>query len=129
MAKQPIPFSPAPLGMAGFGISTVLLCYWNVTFQPLSPLNVGLAVFFGSLCQYIAGFICLSQNTITEMMVYLSFAGFWLIFCVIEIFPFVLGNRDWVLEAPLYYKGIYCMVWGYLTVVFAITLASISWVF
>lgn len=47
--------NPAPLGLMGFGMTTVLLNIHNAGFFPLSAMVLAMGIFYGGLAQIIAG--------------------------------------------------------------------------
>lgn len=47
--------NPAPLGLLGFGLTTVLLNLHNAGFYPLDSMIMGMGVFVGGIAQVIAG--------------------------------------------------------------------------
>lgn len=48
--------NPGPLGLLGFGMTTVLLNLHNAGFLPLSIVIVAMGIAMGGLAQIIAGF-------------------------------------------------------------------------
>jgi len=47
--------NPAPLGLLGFGMTTVLLNLHNAGFYPLGSMIVAMGLVYGGLAQVIAG--------------------------------------------------------------------------
>ncbi len=47
--------NPAPLGLFGFGMTTILLNIHNAGFFELNAMIMGMGIFFGGLQQVIAG--------------------------------------------------------------------------
>ena len=47
--------NPAPLGLMGFGMTTVLLNLHNAGFYLLGPMILSMGIFYGGLAQIIAG--------------------------------------------------------------------------
>lgn len=47
--------NPAPLGLMGFGMTTILLNIHNAGFFALDAMILGMGIFFGGLAQLIAG--------------------------------------------------------------------------
>lgn len=48
--------NPAPLGLMGFGMTTVLLNIHNAGFFPISAMMLAMGFFYGGIAQIIAGF-------------------------------------------------------------------------
>lgn len=49
--------NPAPLGLMGFGMTTVLLNLHNIGLFPLNAMNLAMGIAYGGLAQIIAGII------------------------------------------------------------------------
>jgi hypothetical protein len=47
--------NPAPLGLMGFGTTTVLLNIHNAGFFPIGSMILAMGIFYGGLAQVIAG--------------------------------------------------------------------------
>ena len=47
--------NPAPLGLMGFGMTTVLLNFHNAGFYPMDTMILAMGIFYGGLAQMIAG--------------------------------------------------------------------------
>ena len=47
--------NPAPLGLLGFGMTTVLLNFHNAGFFELSSMILAMGIFYGGMAQVIAG--------------------------------------------------------------------------
>jgi len=47
--------NPAPLGLMGFGMTTVLLNLHNAGFYPLDSMILAMGLAYGGLAQVIAG--------------------------------------------------------------------------
>ena len=49
--------NPAPLGLMGFGLTTILLNIHNAGFYELNSMILAMGVFYGGLAQVIAGLL------------------------------------------------------------------------
>ncbi|MEN6423267.1 MAG: acetate uptake transporter, partial [Smithella sp.] len=47
--------NPAPLGLMGFGMTTVLLNIHNAGFFGISAVIIAMGIFYGGIAQIIAG--------------------------------------------------------------------------
>jgi uncharacterized protein len=45
--------NPAPVGLLGFGMTTVLLNLHNAGFFPMSAMILGMGIFYGGLAQVL----------------------------------------------------------------------------
>src|SRR5579862_6348153 len=71
--------NPAPLGLAAFGVTTVVLSSINAGWVPTEavPAVVPLAFSFGGLAQFIAGFLEYGNGNTFGMVAFTSYGGFW----------------------------------------------------
>ena len=53
--KSDILANPGPLGLMGFGMTTVLLNIHNAGFFPVSAMILAMGIFYGGIAQIIAG--------------------------------------------------------------------------
>ncbi len=60
--------NPAPLGLMGFGMTTVLLNIHNAGFFPVSAMILAMGIFYGGIAQVIAGIMELKKATHLEQL-------------------------------------------------------------
>ena len=74
--------NPAPLGLAGFGLTTILLSLVNAGVLPGTGQSVvlPLALFFGGLIQLIAGVMEYREGNTFGTTVFTSYGAFWIWF-------------------------------------------------
>ena len=74
--------NPAPLGLAGFGLTTILLSLVNAGVLPGAGESVvlPLALFFGGLIQLIAGVMEYREGNTFGTTVFTSYGAFWIWF-------------------------------------------------
>jgi succinate-acetate transporter protein len=82
--------NPAPLGLLGFGMTTVLLNIHNAGFFPMSAMILGMGIFYGGLAQIVAGIMEWKKNNTFGTTAFTSYGFFWLTLVAIIVFP-VLG--------------------------------------
>jgi uncharacterized protein len=77
--QQPKPANPAPLGLAGFGLTTVVLSIANAGLLPSSAVNavVPLAFAYGGVAQIIAGSMEFKNGNTFGTVAFTSFGLFW----------------------------------------------------
>jgi uncharacterized protein len=68
---------PAPLGLAGFALTTFLLSGHNATFIP-DIIWVGPALFYGGLAQLLAGMWEFRNRNVFGATAFSTYGGFWL---------------------------------------------------
>jgi succinate-acetate transporter protein len=79
--------NPAPLGLAGFGLTTLLLNVVNAKIINASDIGMVLPVglFYGGLAQLLAGMWEFKKNNTFGATAFTSFGAFWLAFAVMKI--------------------------------------------
>ena len=112
MSSQKIA-NPAPLGLMGFGMTTVLLNLLNAQIVPVEALGMILAVgfFYGGLGQVIAGIWELKNGNTFGATAFSSYGLFWLTFVFINFFP-AMGLTSAVSTLALVP---YLFMWGLFT--------------
>jgi succinate-acetate transporter protein len=104
--------NPAPLGLMGFGMTTVLLNLHNAGIYTLGPMILGMGVFYGGLAQIIAGIIEFKKNNTFGATAFTSYGLFWLTFVFLKILP----NSDlWGAPSETIAIGFYLVMWGIFT--------------
>lgn len=108
-AKTPVA-NPAPLGLAGFALTTILLNIHNAGFYELSVMIMGMGVFYGGIAQLIAGIMEYKQGNTFGTVAFVSYGSFWLSLVFIWAMPqFGLPAADAVS------MGWYLAMWGVFT--------------
>lgn len=70
--------NPAPLGLLGFGMTTVLLNLHNAGFFPLTSMILAMGIFYGGLAQLIAGIQEWKMGNTFGATAFTSYGCFWL---------------------------------------------------
>jgi len=83
---------PAPLGLLGFGITTILLSIHNLGLFGLDSTIIAAAVLMGGVAQLIAGTIEFKRNSMFTATVFTFFGLFWITFAAIE--TGIFGSAD-----------------------------------
>lgn len=103
--------NPAPLGLLGFGLTTVLLNIHNAGFFELNAMIMGMGIFYGGIAQLIAGILESKKGNTFGTTAFTSYGAFWLSLVAIWTMP-KLG----LAEAPsAVAMGFYLFMWGVLT--------------
>jgi len=103
--------NPAPLGLMGFGMTTVLLNIHNAGFFPLGSMILAMGVFYGGIAQLIAGSMEFKKGNTFGTTAFTSYGLFWLSLVFLIVFP-VLG---WLEKPPAGFMGWYLFMWGLFT--------------
>ncbi len=103
--------NPAPLGLLGFGMTTVLLNIHNAGFFGLSAMIVAMGIFYGGIAQVIAGVMEWKKGNTFGTAAFTSYGLFWLSLTGIWILP-----KLNVVDAPdAASMGAYLIMWGIFT--------------
>jgi hypothetical protein len=70
--------NPAPLGLMGFGMTTVLLNLHNAGLFELSTMILAMGIFYGGLAQIIAGIMEFKKGNTFGTTAFTSYGLFWL---------------------------------------------------
>ena len=80
--------NPGPLGLLGFGMTTVLLNLHNANLIPLSIMIVAMGIALGGLAQIIAGIRELCQGNTFAGTAFTAYGLFWWSLVLIWVNPF-----------------------------------------
>src|SRR5665647_2013868 len=69
--------NPAPLGLLGFGLTTVLLNLHNAGVFPLDTMILAMGLAYGGLAQVIVGIMEFKKGNTFGMTAFLSYVLFW----------------------------------------------------
>lgn len=70
--------NPAPLGLLGFGMTTVLLNLHNAGLFPLTSMILAMGIFFGGMAQVVAGMQEWKMGNTFGATAFTSYGFFWL---------------------------------------------------
>ncbi len=105
--------NPAPVGLLGFGMTTILLNLHNAGFYPLDAMILGMGVFFGGLAQLIAGTMEFKKGNTFGQAAFMSYGAFWLLLVFLLIIPKVGVWAPYA--ASEFSMGCFFTVWGIFT--------------
>jgi succinate-acetate transporter protein len=103
--------NPAPLGLFGFGMTTVLLNLHNAGFYEMNSMILAMGLFYGGAAQVIAGILEYKKNNTFGMTAFISYGFFW-ISLVALIF---MGKWGWITPTPGTALVAYLIMWGIFT--------------
>ena len=105
--------NPAPLGLMGFGMTTVLLNLHNAGLYELGTMILGMGIFYGGIGQVIAGIMEWKKNNMFGTTAFCSYGLFWLSLVALVVMPkMALGNAPQ--NAAM---AAYLLMWGVFTAV------------
>ena len=114
--------NPAPLGLMGFGMTTVLLNLHNAGFYPLGTMILAMGIFYGGIAQVIAAIMEFKKNNTFGATAFGSFGLFWFTLAFLLIMP-VLGWGNPPTTAAMV---AYLVMWGIFTSVMFIGTLKIN---
>ncbi|MDY0190175.1 MAG: acetate uptake transporter [Desulfuromonas sp.] len=79
--------NPAPLGLLGFGMTTVLLNLHNAGLFPLDAMILAMGIFYGGLGQIIVGMMEWKKNNTFGATAFTSYGLFWLSLVALILLP------------------------------------------
>lgn len=105
--------NPAPLGLAGFGLTTLLLNVVNADIVGKDALGMVLPVglFYGGLAQLLAGMWEAKKNNTFGFTAFSSYGAFWMAFAVMELLV-MNGAMEPVSKEGL---TVFLVAWGIFT--------------
>ena len=79
--------NPAPLGLMGFGMTTVLLNIHNIGIIELGAMILGMGIFYGGLAQVIAGIMEWKKGNTFGTTAFTSYGFFWMTLVALIVLP------------------------------------------
>ena len=103
--------NPAPLGLLGFGMTTILLNLHNAGFFPLDSMIMGMGIFLGGMAQVIAGVQEWKKGNTFGATAFTAYGFFWMSLVAAWTMPAMgLGT-----SSSAYEMGFYLGLWGIFT--------------
>ncbi|MEI6894675.1 MAG: acetate uptake transporter [Colwellia sp.] len=102
--------NPSPLGLMGFGMTTILLNIHNLGLFPIDSMILAMGIFYGGLGQVIVGTMCFKRGDTFGTTAFTSYGLFWLSFAGLIIMPY-MGLP----ASPAGFMGYYLLLWGIFT--------------
>lgn len=111
--------NPAPLGLLGFGMTTVLLNLHNAGFFPLNSMILAMGLAYGGLAQVLAGIMEYKRGNTFGTTAFSSYGLFWWSLVLLLVLP---QTKIWDVSdiSPLQSAGstalaAYFFMWGSFT--------------
>ncbi|PYK38333.1 MAG: hypothetical protein DME49_08495 [Verrucomicrobia bacterium] len=105
--------NPAPLGLLGFGMTTVLLNLHNAGFYELNSMILAMGICYGGGAQIIAGIMEWRKGNTFATTAFLSYGLFWLSLVTLII----LAKLGWGAPSNDTAMAAYLAMWGLFTAV------------
>jgi uncharacterized protein len=127
--------NPAPLGLLGFGMTTVLLNMHNAGFFELNAMILAMGICYGGCAQIIAGIMEWKKGNTFATTAFISYGFFWLSLVALIALPkigFAAADENamaaylalWGIFTAVMFIGTFCLnralqvVFGTLTILF-----------
>jgi len=106
--------NPAPLGLLGFGMTTVLLNLHNAGFYPLDSMILAMGLVYGGLAQVIAGIMEYKNGNTFGTTAFSSYGLFWWSLVLLLVLP---QTKIWDVPAVINSTAMaaYFFMWGLFT--------------
>ena len=105
--------NPAPLGLLGFGMTTVLLNLHNAGFYELNSMILAMGICYGGVAQIIAGIMEWKKGNTFATTAFISYGLFWFSLVVLIVLPKI----GWASAADNRAMAAYLAMWGLFTAV------------
>lgn len=105
--------NPAPLGLLGFGMTTVLLNLHNAGFFALGSMVLAMGLFYGGVAQIVAGLLEWKKGNTFGTTAFTSYGLFWLTL----VFLIMMPKWGWVEPESKSAMVAYLFMWGLFTFV------------
>lgn len=103
--------NPAPLGLLGFGMTTILLNLANAGIIPLSSVILAMGIFVGGMAQVIVGIMEWKKNNTFGTVAFTGYGFFWIALVATWILP-ALGLAEASDASTI---GYFLILWGLFT--------------
>jgi len=105
--------NPAPLGLLGFGMTTVLLNFHNAGFYELNTMILAMGICYGGIAQIIAGIMEWKKGNTFATTAFISYGLFWLSLVAL----IVMTKLGWATKSDDKAMAAYLFIWGLFTLV------------
>src|SRR5437764_9521662 len=105
--------NPAPLGLLGFGMTTVLLNLHNAGFYELNSMILAMGICYGGIAQVIAGIMEWRKGNTFATTAFISYGLFWLSLVAL----IVMTKIGWGVASNDKAMAAYLAMWGLFTLV------------
>ena len=107
--------NPAPLGLLGFGMTTVLLNFHNAGFYELNSMILAMGICYGGIAQIIAGLMEWKKGNTFATTAFISYGFFWLSLVALILLPKLTFISPAFTAADDTAFGTYLAMWGIFT--------------
>jgi succinate-acetate transporter protein len=105
--------NPAPLGLLGFGMTTIFLNLHNAGLYELNSMIIGMGLFVGGIAQVIAGTQEWKKNNTFGATAFTAYGFFWISLVTLWLLPRTAMGEG--LKTDETAMGWYLLMWGIFT--------------
>lgn len=105
--------NPAPIGLLGFGATTMLLNLHNAGLFELNNMIMVMGLFYGGIAQFVAGVLENKKGNTFGSAAFISYGSFW--WTLVGIW---VGNKFGFFTTDHIAVGSYMVVWGVISLIF-----------
>jgi len=105
--------NPAPLGLMGFGMTTILLNMHNLGLFKMSSMILAMGIFYGGIAQIIAGVMEYRKGNTFGTIAFTSYGSFWLTLVFLILQPITnpqLATDNSAMAAYLFMWGLFTFI-------------------
>jgi succinate-acetate transporter protein len=106
--------NPAPLGLLGFGMTTVMLNLHNAGFFELNSMILAMGLCYGGTAQVIAGIMEWKKGNTFATTAFISYGFFWISLVTLVVLPKIIPSLIPANETAM---AAYLAIWGLFTAV------------
>ena len=106
--------NPAPLGLLGFGMTTVMLNLHNAGFFELNSMILAMGLCYGGTAQVIAGIMEWKKGNTFATTAFISYGFFWISLVTLVVLPKIIPSLTPANETAM---AAYLAIWGVFTAV------------
>ncbi len=106
--------NPAPLGLLGFGLTTVLLNFANAGYYSVNSMVLAMGIMYGGLAQVIAGVMEYRKGNTFGTVAFTSYGLFWWSIVALNLLPGI-SFLSGAVAADATSMGVYFAMWGIFT--------------
>lgn len=122
ITQQDTSSNPAPLGLMGFGMTTVLLNFHNAGIFQLGSMILAMGFFYGGFAQILAGLMEWKKGNTFATTAFTSYGFFWMSLVMLVVLP-----KMGLVEAPEKSAMVaYLIMWGVFTAILFIATLRLS---
>jgi len=107
--------NPAPLGLMGFALTTILLNVHNAGWMELNAMVLAIGIWYGGIAQLIAGIMEWKKNNTFGTLAFTSYGAFWITLVTLWLLPSIFPDTALAGAPSEAAMGWFLGAWGVFT--------------